>query len=80
VVPEGDVVGVFDLDNASTAKDTRDFLALAQKRGEVVSVAPDLPKSFAVCGRAGRQSVYILQVASSTLKKRADGGEFLPGQ
>ena len=65
-----DVVGIFDLDNASTSKETRAFLARAQKEGRVVNVSPELPRSFLVS--AGKEKkVYICQLSAATLKKRS---------
>lgn len=71
VLPEESIIGVFDMDKATTGKDTRNFLAAAQKAGEVVNVSEDLPKSFAVCEEKGKRKVYILQVAGGTVRKRA---------
>lgn len=76
VVRKPDVLGVFDLDNASTGAVTRNFLARAEKAGQVVSVAGlELPKSFVVCAGAsgGGQRVYLCQLNSSTLLKRSEG-------
>ena len=50
VVPEADVIGIFDLDNTTGSHITRKFLGEAEKAGRIVSVSDDLPKSFVVCG------------------------------
>ena len=44
-VRDKSIIGIFDLDNTSTAKRTREFLDRAEKEGEVVP-CDDLPKSF----------------------------------
>ena len=49
VVDTEQLLGVFDLDNSTVSKHTRDFLARAQKEGRVVNVSMELPKSFVVC-------------------------------
>ena len=41
------------------------------KAGQVVNVTNDLPKSFVLCEEGGQVRVYITQVSSSTLRKRA---------
>ncbi|MFQ9860381.1 MAG: extracellular matrix regulator RemB [Evtepia gabavorous] len=65
VIPLGDVLGIFDLDNTTSSRVTRDFLARAQQAGQVVSVGEDLPKSFLLCrNQAGR--VSLLQPSSAT--------------
>ena len=43
LVKTSDVIGIFDLDNTTVSKNTRDFLARAEKKGRVVNVAADLP-------------------------------------
>ena len=71
VVPEKDIVGIFDLDNTTVSKHTRQFLAKAEKQGRVTAVTTDLPKSFVVC-RDG--SVYLCQISPSALAGRAEQG------
>ena len=73
VVRKSDIIGVFDLDITSQSALTRRYLAAAEKAGYVVNAAGDeLPKSFVVCARDGRQTVYLSQLNSSTLFKRSD--------
>lgn len=68
-----DIVGIFDLDNASTSRITRDFLQAAEKDGMVVPVGSDLPKSLVVCCPEGSwQRVYISPLAPATLLGRLD--------
>jgi hypothetical protein len=77
VVPFCDIIGIFDLDNASASHLTRRFLEQAQREGRVVNVSDELPKSFALCkGRDKEPVVYISQLSSSTLLKRAEGKTF----
>ncbi|NCB52906.1 MAG: DUF370 domain-containing protein [Clostridia bacterium] len=77
VVPLKDVIGVFDLDNASSSYITRAYLERAEKAGRVVNVSDDLPKSFAVCKSAdGEATVYLSQLASATLLKRVEENSF----
>lgn len=73
VVKKEDVIAVLDLDNSSHSHITRAYLSKAEKSGQVVNVSDDLPKSFVVCrGSDGGQEVYLSQLASSTLLKRAE--------
>ena len=57
VVPEADVIGVFDLDNTTSSHITRKFLSDAERAGKVISVSGELPNSFVVCseGRLTRR-------------------------
>lgn len=70
IVRTKDILGIFDLDTASLARDTRDYLAAAEKGGRVVTVTDELPKSFLVMANAPH-TVYLSQISASTLKKRS---------
>ena len=74
-VPTADIVAVCDLDNASSSHITRAFLRTAQEADRVVNVAEDLPKSFVVCAPgSGGFTVYLSQLNSATLLRRAESG------
>ncbi len=74
VVPFQDVIGVFDLDNASWSHRTRSFLERAEKDGRVVSAAAGLPRSFVLCRKAGGPStVYLSPLSPGVLEARAAG-------
>ena len=52
---------------------TREYLAQAEKKGRVVNVSMELPKSFVVCSCPdGGVKVYISQISSGTLLKRTN--------
>lgn len=68
------VIGIFDLDNTSTSRHTRRFLDGAEKEGVVQSACEDIPRSFVVCDHPyHRQIIYLSQLNSQTLLKRAQG-------
>ncbi len=67
VVQDGSVVGIFDLDNSSYSKITREFLTAAQSGGQTHNVSDDLPKAFVVTDGG----VYLTQLGSQTLFRRA---------
>ena len=75
VVQTQHIVAMFDLDACTVSKKTRDFLANAQKQGQVVNVSYELPKSFVVCESGGRRRLILSQMAASTLLKRSESGE-----
>lgn len=70
VVRTDSIVGVFDLDNTSQSQLTRRYLAAAEKSGQVVNVAEDIPKSFVVCRDRDETTVYLSQMSPQTLYKR----------
>lgn len=65
------IVGVFDLDNSTVSKATREFLSRAQRENRVVEVTAELPKSFIVCKDAGVETVYLSQMSPATLLRRS---------
>ena len=74
VVNTGSIIGIFDLDITSQSHLTRRFLREAEQAGQVVNAAEDIPKSFVVCQDGGATRVYLSQMASSTLLRRAESG------
>ncbi len=76
-VPWEDIVAVFDLDNASTAKDTRAFLRSAQEQGMVIAVGTELPKALVICCPKGSwQRVYLSPMNPATLLGRIQALKF----
>ena len=68
-VREKSIIGIFDMDNTSTSKRTREFLAQAEKEGQVVP-CDDLPKSYVLTAEYGFDRVYLTSLSASTLEKR----------
>ena len=68
-VRDTSIIGIFDMDNTSTSKRTREFLAHAEKEGGVVP-CDDLPKSYVLTAEYGFQRVYLTGLNTSTLEKR----------
>ena len=79
ILPDRRVIGIFDLDKCSYGKRTREYLAAAEKEGVVLDVSGEIPKSFVVCDHPyHRQIVYLSQLNSTTLQKRAESGNHQP--
>jgi hypothetical protein len=76
VVLKKNIVGIFDLDNASSSHITREFLARADREGRVHDISGELPKVFAVCEKKGKTVVYLSQLSSATLLKRWESDDF----
>ena len=68
-VRENSIIGIFDMDNTSTSKRTRDFLAKAEKEGMVIP-CDDLPKAFVITAEYGLNRVHLTSLSSYTLEKR----------
>ena len=70
VIRTDNILGIFDLDNTTVQKSTRDYLNFAEKAGQTVYVSYDLPKSFVITEKEGERQVYITHLATNTLFKR----------
>lgn len=78
VVREWDIIGIFNIENTSVSRDTREYLASSGKRKTAVYVSYDMPKSFVVSTRDGKERVFISPVSSATIQKRCrEGRDFI---
>ena len=69
-----DIIAVCDMDTATWSRHTRAWLAAADKAGQVFVITDELPKSAVVCRERGDTVIYISQISSKTLYKRAEEG------
>ncbi len=72
IINTNSLIGIFDLDITSQSHLTRKFLTMSEKAGQVINAAEDIPKSFVICEENGKISVYLSQMASSTLLRRTE--------
>ena len=72
VVAQRDIIAIFDLDITSQSHLTRKFLSAAEKAGQVINAAEDIPKSFVLTCSKGERRVYLSQMATATLLRRAE--------
>lgn len=66
VVPFEDIIGVFDLDNATYQKKTRDTLEVLEERGQLHPLGRRLPVSLVVTDRAA----YLSPISPAMLCRR----------
>ena len=69
-VRDSAIIGIFDLDNTTCSKHTRQFLKEAEETGQVITVTDDIPKSFLLTAEYGMDKVYLCQFNAATLEKR----------
>jgi hypothetical protein len=74
IVEESSVIGIFDMDNTTESKITVNFLNNAEKNGQIVNISDDIPKSFVVCKKMDKVTVYLSQLNPATLVKRSEIG------
>ena len=67
VTESRDIIGIFDLDNASWSVHTRRFLSAAEKGGRLTNTAEDIPKSFVV---TADDKVILTQPNTAILARR----------
>lgn len=77
VVRKSDIIAVFDMDNTTISRQSREFLTKAQKNGKVIDICDDLPKSYVVTNCDGESRVYISSVSSQTIYKRSGLGKMI---
>ena len=68
-VRDSSIIGIFDMDNTSTSKRTRQFLERAEQEGNVVP-CDDLPKAYVLTMEYGFQRVHLSSLNTATLEKR----------
>lgn len=73
IVRQADVIGLFDLDNASGSHITREFLKKAERAKQIALVAEDIPKSLVLVQEDEQATVYLSQLSTATLQKRSVG-------
>jgi len=71
-VREHSIIGIFDLDNTTTSKRTREFLEACEKEGQVVP-CDELPKSFLLTDEYRLPKVYLTALNIQTLTARLGG-------
>jgi len=75
-ISKSSIIGIFDLDNCSRSKATRNFLSEAEKSGRLFQIGSDIPRSFTVVENKGEKAVYLSQISSATLARRNEADIF----
>ena len=71
VLPHREILGIFDLDNASWAYKTREFLERAEREGRTIWLTEDLPRSFILAGgEEDPPKVYMSPLTAATILGR----------
>ena len=61
------IIGIFDIENTSISKHTRDFFKKSENDKNVINVSYELPRSFIL---DDEERVYISPISPQTLLKR----------
>lgn len=73
IVRKDRIVGIFDIENTSVSRITREFFASSEKKKHVVNVSEDLPRSFIL---EDNDTIYISPISPATLLKRIYSDSF----
>ena len=70
-VRKQDIVGIFDMDNATYSHRTRETLNKAEKAGKVINAAEfEIPNSIVICRDGDIEKIYLSMVTPQTLQRR----------
>ena len=70
-VRKQDIVGIFDMDNATYSHRTRETLNKAEKAGKVINAAEfEIPNSIVICNEGETEVIYLSMVTPQTLQRR----------
>ncbi|MBE6871845.1 MAG: DUF370 domain-containing protein [Ruminococcaceae bacterium] len=72
VINDREIIGIFDMDKTTISKATRKFLSQAQKNGKIKEVSYEIPKTFILSSNKKSETVYLSQISTATLCKRAE--------
>jgi len=67
LVRKDKIIGIFDIENTSIGKATREFFKQSEQNKKVINVSFDLPRSFIL---DNDDKIYISPISPQTLLKR----------
>ena len=73
IVRGEDVIGIFDLNGEITGADTAEFLRQSEKKRQNEISVLDIPRSFVLTERDGRERVILSHISSISLAGRDRG-------
>ena len=69
-IRQKDIIGIFDMDNATVSHVTRKYLSAEQKKKAVEAVADEIPKSFILYKSEGELKICFSPLSTSALMGR----------
>ncbi len=72
VISKKNIIGIFDLENTSVSKKTREFLRINEKKGNTEYVGYEIPKTYILENRKNGEKVVFTNISTQTLQKRAE--------
>lgn len=72
IVPMRQVVCVFDMDTATASRRTRRLIERMQEEGRIIELYDDLPRAAVLCVSELGEYLYLTQLSSKVLQRRAE--------
>ena len=72
VISKKNIIGIFDLENTSVSKKTREFLRINEKKGNTEYVGYEIPKTYILEDRKSGEKEVFTHISTQTLQKRAE--------
>ena len=72
LLKKNDIIAVLDMDTTSVGIKTREFLRKSEKKKEIEYISYEIPRTYIITERKGKKKVYMTQLSSHTLYKRAE--------
>ena len=72
VLNDRDIIGIFNLETTTISPRGREFLNYVQKNGAVVSLSDELPQSYVLADSGVVDTVYLSELSSAVLRRRAE--------
>ena len=66
------IIGMFDIDNSTISRTTRQYLSRAESRGEVSAACEELPRAFVLYQEKGQNKICFSQLSSTALLGRCE--------
>ncbi len=70
VLRKKDIIGVFDIDKTTVSKRTRAYLTAKETEKKVILTDFELPQTFIITVRDGKENVYLSHLNSKTVVGR----------
>ena len=75
IIRTREIIGIFDMDTATMASPTREYLRSAEKENRMINIKEEIPKSFIVTSDKNKSDkVYVSQISTQALLGRINSG------
>ena len=76
-IAKKDIIAICNLDTATVSRYTKLYLSKCEKAGMVETICTDIPKTFVLVRKKNKDKIYLTNISSVTLLKRAESNMLL---